>query len=433
MASIARRRGKGKVKVVERRQAAREVLGMFEIDDLNVRVGLIQSLIPLGLKHVNDELQKEVLRLAGPLHKHGKVNTRWGRQGGSVYLLEQKVPIDVPRLRCKTTRQEVPLEGYRYFQDPHHADEQLFIRLLNGLSTHRYEESAALAPEVFGLSASSVSKRFRRWSAAYLKKLMTRRLEGYDFVAIFIDGKAYAEDGLVIALGITMDGKKVILGLEQMSTENSRCVGQFIDKLITRGLGYEKGLLVIVDGSKGIIRAVREKLSGYALIQRCQQHKKENVVSYLPKESQKLWRIKLSQAYAQETYEAAETSLTRLCGELEAINPSATESLREGMSDTLTLHRLGLNRALGRSFSTTNGIESLLSQLGQFTDKVDRWRNGRHVQEWAASGLLRIEPRLNKVCGWRCLPRLRQALRRELELDQKNETINDAELVCVGA
>mgnify|MGYP000045517388 CR=1 FL=1 len=433
MQSIARKRGKGKVKVVERRKATRQVLELFGIDDLDVRVGLIQSLIPIGLKHVNDELQKEVLRLAGPPRKHGKVNTRWGRQGGSVYLLDQKTPLDVPRVRSKLTNQEVPLESYHKFQAPHEADERLFLKLLNGLSTHKYEESAALAPQVFGISASSVSKRFRTWSKKHLKELMTRSLHDYDFVAIFIDGKAYAKDGLVIAMGITIAGKKVILGLEQMNTENSRCVGQFIDKLKDRSLHYQDGLLVIVDGSKGIIRAVREKLNGYALLQRYRQHKRENVVSYLPKELQKLWRIKLSQAWSKDTLAEAEAALKGLCRELEALNPSAAESLKEGMSDTLTLHRLGLNRILERSFSSTNCIESLLAQLGQFTDKVDRWRGGRHVQEWAASGLLRIEPRLRKICGWRYLPRLREALRRELKLDEEKEHITDTELVCVGA
>lgn len=429
MRSLARRRGYGKIKVVERRQALEELEGLAGIDDVDVKVSLIQELIPIALKDVSALLQAEVKRLAGEPKKHGKSCVRWGRQPGSIYLGSQKVPIRVPRVRDKAANCDIPLEPYRKLRDPGKTDERIFTQLLNGLSTHKYEESAALAPQVFGLSASSCSRRFRRWSSKYLKDLLTRSLGGWDFVAVFIDGKAFADDGLVVAVGVTIDGQKVILGLEQMNTENAAAVGQFIDKLIARGLRHERGLLVIVDGSKGIIAAVKRKFDGYVLIQRCRQHKKENVASYLPKFEQKLWKIKMSRAYALENYSEAEAALENLARELDTLNPSAAASLREGMSDTLTLQRLGLNQILARNFGTTNPIESLLSQVGQFTDKVDRWRSGRHVQEWTASALTRIEPRLNRIRGWRVLPKLREALRKELKLDQQNEVIKDMESV----
>jgi len=281
MKSIAWR-GVGKeVKVVAKRARLARQMEQMKTGDLDARVELVQALIPIGLKAVGDLLQEEVEYLAGNRYQHGKENRRWGNQGGSVYLADQRVPINVPRVRNKTEDREVGLETYRKLQAPQAADQQVFLKLLNGLSTHRYRESAALAPEVFGISASNLSLKFRRWSTAHLKRLLTRRLEGYDLVAMFIDGKAFAKDGLVIALGVTLTGEKVILGMEQMNAENSKSVGQFLDKLKERGLRYQEGLLVIVDGSKGIIKAVREKFAGYALLQRCQQHKKENVVSYL--------------------------------------------------------------------------------------------------------------------------------------------------------
>lgn len=269
MSNILRKRGRGKIKVIQRRQALKELEELGQIDDMDIKVSLIQALIPVGLKEVGEALKEEVARLAGKPRKHGKENTRWGSQSGSVYLLDQKVPISVPRVRNKSANTEVPLEAYHKLQSPHKADEGLFLKLLNGLSTHKYAESAKLAPEVFGISASNVSKRFRKWSAAYLEKLQTRRLEGYDFVAIFIDGKAYAKDGIVIALGIAIDGRKVMLGLEQMNAENAKSVVQFFNKLIERGLSYEQGLLFIVDGSKGLIKAIEERFKDEAVIQRC--------------------------------------------------------------------------------------------------------------------------------------------------------------------
>jgi len=426
MDSITQKRSKG-IKVVEKRERLAREMQQLEIGDLDSRIELVQALIPIGLKAVSDMLQEEVRQLAGGVYSHGKENQRWGSQGGSVYLSDQKVPIQVPRVRNKRHKREVSLETYRKFQTPYAADEKVFLKLLNGISTHRYRETSELVPEVFGISASSVSRKFRRWSAAHLKRLMSRRLDGYDIVAVFIDGKAFARDGLVIALGITIDGGKVVLGIEQMNAENSRSVGQFIDKMIERGLNYENGLLVVVDGSKGIIKAVREKFAGYALIQRCQYHKKENVVSYLSPAQQKLWRIRLGQAYNADNYKEAQEGLSQLHKELSLINPSAAASLAEGQEETLTVLRLGLPQ-LRRSFVSTNCIESVMSQLGQYTDKVDRWRNGQHIQEWAASGLLRMEAGMRKVMGYRYLPMLREKLRQELNLEIKTEPIVQQEI-----
>ena len=268
MRSVTRKARAWKKKVTERREAVKTMRGMTGIDDLDVKVSLIQALIPAGLERVNELLQEEVTRLAGPKSKHGKENTRWGSQWGSVFLGDQKIPVDIPRIRNKIRNEEVPLEGYAKLQQPYRADGQVFKKLLNGLSMHKYAESAEIVPEVFGLSASNMSKRFKTVTAAKLRQLMSRSLSQYDFVAIFIDGKRFAEEGIVVSLGITIEGEKVILGLAQMNTENHLAVEGFFDNLLKRGLRFEEGLLFTVDGSRGIIKAVGRKFSGYALIER---------------------------------------------------------------------------------------------------------------------------------------------------------------------
>jgi len=426
MKSIAVKRRKWKQKVSQRRKALQEMIGLKGIDDIDVKVALIQALIPEGLEAVNEKLQAEVKALAGEKHRHGKENVRWGDQPGSVYLRDQKVPILVPRVRNKLRNVEVPLEYYQKFQEPYQSDEQVFKKLLNGLSTHKYRESAELVPEVFGISASNLSRRFKYASAAKLKQLQERRLEKYDFVAIVIDGKRFAEDGLMIALGITIEGTKVVLGIEQMATENHRPIAQFLEKLIERGLRYEDGLLFIVDGSKGIRKAIEEAFPLCGVIHRCHYHKTENVVSYLPKGLQMIWRAKLRAAYQQSKHEAAIRALEKLAAELHNINPSAEASLREGMEETLSLHKLGLYAELGRSLSSTNCIESVMSQLGQYTDKVDRWRGGAHIQRWAAAGLLALEPRLQKMRGFRYLKLLRAQLQQEIAKRQKKQALGNA-------
>lgn len=121
-------------------------------------------------------------------------------------------------------------------------------------------------------------------------------------------------------------------------------------------------------------------------------------------------RKRLKAAQELPHYEKAKAALMKIHAELKETNESAAASLLEGLEETLTLQKLGLARELGRSFKTTNVLESVNSMIGRRTDKVDHWRNSNQLHRWFASALLEIEPRLRKVCGYRHLPSLRQAL-----------------------
>ena len=383
-------------------------------EEIDSRVEVIQALIPLGLEAVNHLLQKEVRCLAGERYQRERPlpgRVRWGRQSSSVYLSDQKIPVMAPRIRDRRTNREVPLMSLERLQSPRAMDDGLFKRVLKGLSCHDYEECAEAVPAAFGLSPSTVSRRYIRASARRLKELLGRRLEGYDFVALILDGKRFAEDELVIAVGVTVKGEKVILGLVQTATENERACSDFLRELVDRGLKSQDGLLVVIDGSKGLRKAVEVVLGERAVVQRCQWHKRENIVAYLPKPQQETMRRKLQTAYGQPTYEAAKGALLKLKSELKLMNLSAVKSLEEGFEETLTLHHLGLFEELGTSLKTTNLIESINAGLGQRTDKVDRWRNSDQKQRWVASALLDIEKGLNRITGHRHLPRLKEVLK----------------------
>jgi transposase-like protein len=365
--NVAKRRGKGKVKIAVKREAAiRRIVDSYS-EEFDVKMTVIQELIPLGLKAVADELQSEVRRLAGEKHSRAGNNARWGYQDGSVYLRDQKFPMKIPRVRDVDLNSEVPLKAYRRLQDPFDDDKGALARLLHGLSTHKYHESASLAAEAFGISASNLSKKFKRGSANKLKELQTRSLKQYDIAAIFIDAKRYADDGLMVALGVTIDGRKIILGIEQIHSENARAIEQWLDSLIERGLKFEGGVLFIIDGSKGIRKAIERKFSIYALIQRCRWHKQENVVAYLDDSQKVIFRRRLQEAYAKTTYKEAKADIDALYHELETVNMSAANSLTEGLEETLAIHRLGLSPELAKSLGTTNCIESVMSQMGQYT------------------------------------------------------------------
>jgi len=420
MRTIAKREKKGKRISSE---GAVQIAGSVELGGVDAKVVLIQALIPLGLKAVAEVLEEEVAALAGERYQRAGRRpgyARWSAQRGWVYLGDQKLPVCVPRVRDRQANVEVPLGTYRKLQEPQGMDEGLLRRVLVGLSCGRYQECAEAVPEAFGLSRSSVSRRFIQASARKLKALMERDLSTLDLVALFLDGKSLAEEAMVVAVGVTLKGEKVMLGFVQTATENERVIKEFLQSLVDRGLHTESGLLCVMDGAKGLRAAVRTVLGDAVAVQRCQWHKRENVVGYLPKARQPEMRRQLQVAYRQPTYEAAKARLGQIRQALYRENPSAAASLDEGFEETLTLHRLGLAQSLGRSFSTTNVLESINAQLSRLTRNVTRWHNGIQKHRWIASALLDIEPRLRKVKGYRALPQLRAALKKELLASQKS-------------
>ena len=213
--------------------------------DMEARIALIQALIPVALDRVHEELQADVQRLAGDRYaRAGRQpgHVRWTGQRGSIYLADQKIPIHVPRVRDRLRNVEVPLPTYEQLQEPRACDTGLLHKVLGGLSTREYERCAEAVPAAFGLSASTVSRRFIRASARKLQELSERRLEGYDLVAMLLDGKAFAEDKIVVAVGVTMTGEKVLLGFVQTATENRKVCAAFLRELLERGLRYDLGL-----------------------------------------------------------------------------------------------------------------------------------------------------------------------------------------------
>jgi putative transposase len=381
--------------------------------DDSVTLAMIQALIPLGLQAVEEALQAEVTALAGRRYarQDGRAGVvRWGTQAGSIYLADQKLPLSVPRVRDQRQGRELALPTYHALQTPRRQDAGLFRRVLGGLSCREYQAAAEAVPEAFGLARSSVSRRFIRASARALRHLQERPLDDAEWLVLVLDGKTFAEDQLVLALGVTTTGEKRLLGLVQTATENQRVCASFLRELVERGFSPIGELLVVLDGAKGLRAAVREVFGGRAAVQRCQWHKRENVVRYLPKGEQPTWRRKLQAAYAKPTYPTAKAALLRLHAELSRVNASAAASLAEGLEETLTLHRLGVFPQLGGSLKTTNLIESVMARVEARTAKVDRWRTSDQKQRWCAAALLAVEAQFRRVKGYQDFPLLAHAL-----------------------
>ena len=406
-----------------RRLGEAEVLSQEEFAALGLdgRVKLIRELIPLGLMHVEQLLLEEVDALAGGWYERKRGATagvRYGSNKGSIRLGGQRVPIQVPRVRSE--RGEVALRSYSTLKKgPGQVDELLLRRVLYGISCRNYEAASESIPGAIGLSSSSVSRTFVEASSAKLREFQERDLSGRHYVAIFLDGKTFADTTMVIAQGVRITGEKDFLGFVETDTENSEVLASFLRSLLSRGLDISQGILAIVDGGKGLGKALRKVFKRRCLVQRCQWHKRENVVKYLPRDEQKSWRRRLQRAYDRPSEREARATLDEIHRDLEELNQSAAASLAEGLAETLTLHRLGVFGSVGRSFKTTNCIESANALVEERCAKVDRWTDSRHKHRWLAAALLEIEPRMRRVKGFRYLPQLQEVITRELGLDQQ--------------
>jgi transposase-like protein len=236
-------------------------------------------------------------------------------------------------------------------------------------------------------------------------------LEKDNFLALLTHGKHMAGEQMIICVGVTEEGYKKVLGFTQATTEHHEPIKEMLRDLLDRGLSFEEGILCTIDGSRGLRKAIGEVFGQWAEVQRCQWHKRENVVSHLPKADQKKWRKKLQRAYREPTYEAAKERLAGLHAELEQINRKAASSLREGLEETLTLHRLGLFEELGRSPLAANCIENLNGQVEDYTGNVKGSCHSPQRHQWMALALLEAESRMRRLTGYRDLPKLKQALK----------------------
>ena len=263
--------------------------------ELDAKVELIRSLVPLGLLHVQEVLDQEVTALAGARYARKDASVggrRHGSNPGTVGLAGQRVPIRVPRIRS-VAGSEIPLRSYEALRGEGEVNDLLLKRVLYGISCRNYEAAAEAIPGAIGLSGSTVSRGFIQASAAKLREFQERDLSGEDVVAVVLDGKTFADATMVLALGITITGEKRFLGFVETDTENERVLTPFLRSLVERGLDLSQGVLVILDGGKGLRSAVTKAFRHRALVQRCQWHKHENVVSYLATTEQAVWRQRL--------------------------------------------------------------------------------------------------------------------------------------------
>jgi transposase-like protein len=377
-----------------------------------LRRGVGELIRQAGLQLMDLLMQEEVRAVVGERSQRQaeRTATRWGSERGYCVVMGQKVPVERPRVRT-TDDQEVRLGSYEMFHRGEPLTETVWEKLMLGLSTRKYGRAVREFTEAYGLEKSAVSEHFIEASRAKLAELMERRLDKTRLCALMIDATPFEGQQMVAALGIAQDGRKMILGIRQGATENATVVGELLGDLLNRGLDFSAPRLYILDGGKALTAAVKKYAGESAAIQRCQVHKRRNVLDHLTDEQKPAVAKTLNAAYALEDYGAATQALNALHRELMDLNPSAARSLGEGMEETLTVHRLHVPMQLRKTLASTNVIESAFSIVEQVCKNVKRWHGGDQRERWVGSALLVAQKQFRRVIGHKQIP----ALIRELE------------------
>jgi transposase-like protein len=355
-----------------------------------------------GLAALDALFRDEALALAGPKGQHQAARTHhhWGTTAAELTFGGRRLQVRRPRVRGRNG-QEATLPSVAAFRARDPLSARMMQQVLAGVSTREYEASLEPRPAGWrtrGSSKSAVSRTLVRRTRQRRQEHLTRRLEGLEVIAVFMDGVVVAQQTAIVALGITRDGRKEPLGLRLGSTENAVVCTDLLQDLLARGLTVDGRVLCVIDGGKGLRKALSDVFGDAAVIQRCQLHKGRNLEALVPKARQVWVRAALRRAYRAASTATARRQLTALVTWLETNGQAAAAaSLREGLEETLTVLKLGLPPTLRRFFATTNCIENLIGTLRHVSRHVTHWRAGDMRQRWLGLGLLRAAERFRRI------------------------------------
>lgn len=421
MSKSARRAARRKAAKDREKARQRQVV---EIARMLVDAGytLRRMVLNVGFEVLQRLLEQDREELCGPARKkqEGRSAYRYGYDQGQIVLGGRKVSVPKPRVRS-VENQELPLATWAQLAAEDPLDKRILEQMVVGVSTRQYERSLEPLEEPaasVGVSRSSVSRRFVQQTKAQVQRYLSRALDELNLPVVMIDGTKLGKHLLLVAMGIDAEGHKHTLGLVEGSAESEAVSRALLRNLLDRGLVVEQARLFVIDGSRGIRKAIRKVFGPWALIQRCQFHKQRNVLGHLPEAKREWVRAALRKAWKEEGAVQAKRTIEGLAAQLEDQHPGAAASLREGLDETLTLHRLRVKGPLFRTLRSTNLIENLQRTVKRVSRNVTRWRSGSMALRWTVTGLVEAEKGFRRVNGFRDLDRLILALGDATGLDQ---------------
>jgi len=397
------------VKVVTARQAVEEPLPARVQEALGqlvgaAREGLLALSVGVGLSVVHELMEAEVTEIVGPkgMHDRDRTAKRHGHERGSMTLGGRRVEVSRPRIRTADDERELPIKTYAYFADRDPLTCVVMNRMLAGVSARKYARvgepvGEEVERESRSTSKSTISELFIERTKTALEELMARSLADVRLAVMMLDGIEIADRTHVVALGITTDGVKIPLGLWEGSTENATLARSLLSDLVDRGLDPEQAILFVIDGGKALRRAIKDVFGEHLL----------------PERDRPQILGKIRGAWALDNADLAQERLERLASELDRTWPDAAGSLREGLAETLTLMRLGIDGQLAKTLCSTNPCESMIEIVRYTQRNVKRWQDGDMRKRWTAAGMLVAEQQFRRIIGYRDLAKLVIAIERD--------------------
>lgn len=380
----------------------------------DVRHAFLGLCIDAGQKVLAALMESDRIALCGPkgVPDAQRRAVRGGSTASQVVLGGQRIAVRRPRARSLSDG-ELALPSFEWAASGDPLDAATLAAIAAGVSTRRYastQEPVPAAHRPRAASKSAVSRRFVQLSQEQLAQWLARPLGELDLPVVMIDGIHFRERVILLAIGIDAQGNKHVLGLREGSTEATRVVASLLSDLVDRGLDAQRMRLWVIDGGKALRKAIVQTFGACALIQRCQEHKRRNVIEHLPEDMHASVKRALKDAWSASDAELGRRQLQRLATSLQSKHPGAAASLREGLEETLTVQELGITGALYRTLRTTNPIENLNGSVARYCRNVKRWGDGQMVLRWVASALSDAAHRMRKLRGCSQMRSLLKAL-----------------------
>ena len=419
-----------KVNTRKRRNARRvfeQMYGKQEMIDRMYQIisqgkqGLDAFLLEVGRMMAETIMYIEREEISGPEYRPLSSGIKkWASQGGSIYLGDQKIPVEHPRLRGK--KGEMVLESYQKLKEPGAFSEELLCKILRGISAQRYQETVIEAAGAFGVSASSVSRHIVAVTSRKLKEFKERSLSDFSTFGVFIDTVHRAGQAFMVALGIDRKGRKQVLGFWEGASENNEVCRELLADMERRGLKISRKILWVTDGGKGIIKVLKDRFGKKLIHQRCTIHKDRNIQKHLAKRYRKEAHRRFRTVLEQTGYKDARQMLLEFERWLRGINESAADSLLEAIEEILTLHRLKVPALLRKTLHSTNPIESMFSTVRDCEGNIKRYRGSRMSQRWLAAVCLHCEKGFKRVKGYRGIKEVVRRIEKEQAEEGKLQT-----------
>lgn len=397
-----------KVNTKSRKNARRgfeQIFGKQELIDRMYTIvsqgkqGLDAFLLELGRMMAETVMYIDREEVSGPdYHPKDCTIQKWASQGGSIYMADQKIAVDHPRLRGPEA--EIALQSYQKMKEPDGFSGELLTKILRGISCRKYSETVIETAGAFGVSASSVSRHIVAATAKKLEEFKDRDLSEFKPFAIFIDTINRAGAAFMVSLGIDLEGNKQVLGFWEGATENNEVCKELFSDLERRKIKLSKKIIWITDGGSGVIKALKDRFGKRLIHQRCTIHKDRNIQRHLPKKYRRVAHRKYRIALEQTSYKDAKQMLMEFEKWLRKINESAADSLLEAIEEILTLHRLEVPALLRKTLHSTNPIESMFSTVRDCEGNIKRYRGTSMAQRWLAAVCLHCEQGFKRIKGY---------------------------------